>query len=243
MAKLDFTIDEGHSHSAFGLIVLASDETLEPEIAPLFKTAGQALYHSRIPSAPTVTPTTLAQMEKDLPITAGLFPAKDALKAIGYGCTSGATVIGADRVAALVNTSCPKVPVTNPLTATLAALSHTNAQKIGVLTPYRPDVSEALLQAFRANGLQIEALHSFEQEEEAVVARITETSVAEALVTLGAGDCDAVFASCTNLRSFSVISEVEAQIGKPVVTSNSALAWHMAQLGGVALDGPGRLFS
>ncbi|MEM7439598.1 MAG: Asp/Glu racemase [Pseudomonadota bacterium] len=243
MARAEFSLDDGFSDQAFGLIVLASDETLEPELAPLFAKAGRTLYHSRIPSAPNVTPETLAQMELDLPSTASLFPAKSDLSAIGYGCTSGSTVIGSERVAALVQSSCPNIPVTNPLDASLAAFAACGAQRIAVLTPYREDVTQALLAAFEAHGLSIVAVQSFEQENETTVARISEKSVAQTLVALGQAPCDAVFASCTNLRSFSVIADVEATIGKPAITSNSALAWHMAQLGGAALPGPGQIFA
>ena len=41
-----------------------------------------------------VTPQTLAQMQTDLPIAARLLPQAFAFDAIGYGCTSGATIIG-----------------------------------------------------------------------------------------------------------------------------------------------------
>lgn len=52
--------------------------------------------------------------------------------------------------------------------------------------------------------------------------------------------------SCTNLRCLRIIPEVEAQIGKPVLSSNLALAWHMLRLaGGIADPMPefGRLFT
>ena len=72
---------------------------MEPEIAALLP-AEAALYHTRIPSAPTVTRETLKLMEADMPAAAALLPDR-RFDAIGYGCTSGATVIGPDRVAAL----------------------------------------------------------------------------------------------------------------------------------------------
>jgi len=41
-----------------------------------------------------------------------------------------------------------------------------------------------------------------------------------------------------------VVQRIEDEIGKPVVTSNQALAWHMLTLAGLptAGHGPGRLF-
>ena len=38
---------------------------------------------------------------------------------------------------------------------------------------------------------------------------------------------DAVFVSCTNLRTVDVIDDLEDELGIPIVTSNQALAWDM----------------
>jgi len=67
------------------------------------------------------------------------------------------------------------------------------------------------------------------------------------MLDVGARDgVEAVFASCTNLRSMAVIDAAEAALGKPVVTSNQAMFWHLLQLAGAGERargwGPGRLF-
>ena len=71
MTSLSFTLEE--SSPAIGLIVLQSDETIETEFRTIFS-ASIPLYHSRIPSAPEVTPETLIRMEKHLAQTSALFP-------------------------------------------------------------------------------------------------------------------------------------------------------------------------
>jgi maleate cis-trans isomerase len=42
-----------------------------------------------------------------------------------------------------------------------------------------------------------------------------------------------VFVSCTNLRVASIIETAEARLGKPVTSSNHALAWHLLRLAGI----------
>jgi maleate isomerase len=51
--------------------------------------------------------------------------------------------------------------------------------------------------------------------------------------------------SCTNLRTAEVIEDAEARLGKPVISSNQALFWHIRKLAGlpVANNGLGRLFA
>jgi maleate isomerase len=65
---------------------------------------------------------------------------------------------------------------------------------------------------------------------------------------LGRGACDAVFVSCTNLRTFGILPQAEDQLGKSVVSSNQALCWHLLRLSGIGPDhpegalGPGQLY-
>ena len=48
--------------TAIGLIVLETDELIEPEVDQFFGHLKQRVYHTRIASAPDVTPETLAKM-------------------------------------------------------------------------------------------------------------------------------------------------------------------------------------
>jgi maleate isomerase len=192
-----------------------------------------------------VTPETLARMREDLPRTAALLPKSARLDVIGYACTSGSTVIGPDTVARLVRSAHPGVSVTNPLSAVMAACDALQVRRLGFVTPYVAEVSGAMRAALEHHGLEIGAFGSFEQSEEAVVARIAPRSVLEAIVGVGREPgTEAVFVSCTNLRSFEVIDEAEQRLGKPVISSNLAFVWHMRRLAGLTGAGsaPGRLF-
>ena len=75
-----------------------------------------ALYHSRVPSDPEVTAETLARMEAALPAAVSLLPPVD-FNVVGYGCTSGATIIGEPGVERAVHSVRPGVAVTNPAPA------------------------------------------------------------------------------------------------------------------------------
>lgn len=243
---IDCTFDDGFAQdNALGLIVLQTDETMEVELRRVFERAAIACYHTRIPSHALVTPETLAGMEKDLPAAARLLPSGVNYGAIGYGCTSGATVIGPENVARAINGVHSGTNTTDPLTAAIAALRSLNAKKIAILTPYIADVSKQMRAVFKSEGFEIIDLSAFNQSEDRLIARIATTSTLSAIKELGAGDCDAVFASCTNLRSFDILDEAENLIGKPVVSSNLALAWHMLKRADVSTKGmgPGRLFN
>lgn len=234
------------ARASLGLVVLQVDETIEQDFRRMFRSDDVALYVTRIPSGAELTPATIATMEAALPAAVGLLPSSVAFDAVAYACTSGTTLIGAGRVHALIRGAARTQHVTDPLTATVAALRRLGARSIGIVSPYVAEVSEPLRRAFEANGLAVRAIASFEEEVEARVARIDPASTLDAGLAIGGRhDIDAVFLSCTNLRTLDIVAELEEALAKPVVSSNQALAWHMAQLSGTGdlVSGPGLIMA
>ncbi len=244
--KLEYEVDDGiGSRAKLGVIVLETDETLEPEFSRMTDLDGVALYHSRIAMETDINSKTLARMEQDIPAAAGLLPTRD-LDVIGYGCTSGATVIGPKAVARAVQSVCPDALVTNPLSAIIAAGRSLKAARLAFVTPYVAQVSQQMREELERAGFEIAAFGSFEQSDDRVVARITPQAILHAALSVAAqAPCDAIVISCTNLHCLSVIPEIEAQSGLPTISSNQALAWHMLRLAKVNDKRPsfGRLFT
>lgn len=244
--RLPFSTDAGAGERArLGLLVLESDQTMEWEFRALTNLPGVSVYHARLANDVTVTPDTLAQMERELPVAAGLLPPYMGFKAIGYGCTSGATIIGEDRVAEIIGAAHPGVPSTNPLTAAKAALAVLGVQRLGLLTPYSPDVTDAMQARFDAAGISVQVVGSFYEESDLVVGRVDADSILQGAISVGSSDdVDGVFISCTSLRAASVIPAAERALNKPVTASNHALAWHLLRLAGISdtLADAGSLF-
>lgn len=238
MTRLSFDLGPPIGHRAnFGLIVLRTDETIEQEARRVLQGEGVAHYISRIPCQTDITMEGLALMEAELPHAAGLLPATHPYDVIGYACTSGATRIGPDRVAEGVRAGIRAHAVTDPLTATIAACRALGISRLGFVTPYLPEVSDAMRAALTRAGLTIAGFGSMEESSDERVARIEAHSLREAILQVAALEpCDAVFLACTNLRALSIIAETEAELGKPVLTSNQALLWHMMVLAGLPTE-------
>ncbi|WP_298836821.1 aspartate/glutamate racemase family protein [uncultured Roseobacter sp.] len=231
--------------ATLGLIVLKTDETIEQDFRRLFRTPETSLFVTRIPSGADVTPETLCAMRQALPDAANLLPGAAEFDVIGYCCTSGATLIGPETVAQLVHEHARVRTVTNPLTAALAACKAVAAQSVSIVSPYIAPVATPIREAFERGGLTVPATLSFGEEEEERVARIDPGSIhAAALEVASRAPCDAVFLSCTNLRTLDIIHDLEDRLGLPVLSSNQVLAWHMAKSAPAARlhDAPGRLF-
>ena len=220
--------------ATLGLIVLQTDETIEPEFRRVFTDPEVRLYVSRVPSGLKVTRDTLAEMGETLPAAAVLFPRAMRFDVVGYGCTSGTSVIGAVKVADLIREGCETTHVTEPLSAQIAQCRDKGLRRLALLSPYVESVSEGLRRALAAEGIETPVFGSFGEAEEARVARIAPGSVRTAAIELAKGaDVDGMFLSCTNLRTAEVLLGLTQELGMPVMSSNQALAWHMARLAGV----------
>ncbi len=235
---------ESDRGQAMGLIVLQTDELMEYELGKLFLGQGLRTYQNRIPCMPEVRPETLSMMGESMTASAAMLPDEAGISVIGYGCTSGATILGEARVTELINHAHPRVAVTNPLSALKAACKELGVNKLGLVSPYIAEVTDALKAAIETTGIQISAYGSFEQAEDQTVARISPKSTKNAMCEIGSGECDAVFASCTNLRAWEIIPEAEKHLKKPVLCSNQVLGWHMLRLAGLnaPVAAAGRLF-
>lgn len=228
MQTLPFTIEpDSTDQPAVGLVVLQSDETMEHELRH-WLADNIRLFHTRIPNEVVISHTSLQRMKQALPAATALLPVTTSFSVIVYGCTSGTTVIGEQAVTDAVRSVFPLAAVTNPLSALKARLSSMNARRIALLTPYVPDVSAALIEALENAGIQVVTGATFNESRDDRVARISRQSLLEALQHLGkTSGLDAIVASCTNLRTHGLLEEASEQCGVPVVSSNSALAWHI----------------
>jgi maleate isomerase len=243
---MPFKLDAGVAHRArIGLIVLATDHTIEHEFRQIYRLDGVALYESRIMNSAQVNAGTLAEMERGLATAAGLILPGTELDVVGYGCTSATVVIGEEKVFERIREARPGVACTTPITAGIAGFKKLGVARIALLTPYVDEVNQMFRRFVEARGVAVPVMGSFNHENDNEVARISQDSIKDAVRDLAREpNVDGVFVSCTSLRVASIAETLENELGKPITSSNHALAWHCLRLAGVndAVPGLGRLF-
>jgi maleate isomerase len=206
-----------------GLIVLQADETIETDFRVAFPPEEAQVFVSRIASGADVTPETLAAMEADMTRAASLLP-DIAFDTVAYACTSGTSVIGAETVHVKVRAGCQTTHVTDPVTALTAACRKRGISRLAFLSPYREDVNTTLREVLAREGIETPIFGSFDEMQEKKVARIDTASIVDAAIDLVQGEeVEAIFLSCTNLKTREAIPFIETKTGLAAMSSNSVL--------------------
>ncbi len=190
-------------------------------------------------SAPELGPDgiTLAHVER-LPRDPGIGRAARRLarrgaRAVAYGCTTGSYVLGPEGDAAIAADmrTASGVPATTTSAAAAAALRELEVRRVAVLSPHVDELNARLRTYLEASGFEVVNMVGLNQRGDIEAIEPTETRdlVATRVDTPAA---EAIFISCTGLRTAAIIDELEAALSKPVVTANQATLWHVAQLAG-----------
>jgi maleate isomerase len=233
---LPFEVDAGFAaRASIGLIVLATDYTIEQEWGRLFAGIdGVAVYHSRIYNEDQVTPETLRAMGPRIAECARVLTPDTPLDVIAYGCTSATMTLGEEEVFRNIHSARPGVQCTTPATAAFAAFDAFGAKRIGVLTPYAADVNRIVADYIAARGYRVPVFGSFNSDRDTVVAKITPDSIERGVhQLLRHAAVDAVFVSCTSVRLMADCAALESSLGIPLTSSNHAMAWHALRLAGI----------
>ena len=247
LGVLPCALDAGIAHrAAIGLLVLATDQTMEHEFRHLIRLPGVAVYGARLYNDADITPETLRAMRDLIAPAAELILPGMKLDVVAFGCTSASMALGEEEVFRQIRKVRPEVACTTPITAAFAAFKALGARRIGVLTPYSPEVNAVVRQYLDAHGAEVAAFATFDKRDDREAARISVDSIAAAIASMArATRLDAVFVSCTSLRLAERVAAIEAEVGIPVTSSDHALAWHCLRLAGVndAVPGAGKLFT
>ncbi|EJT02118.1 ectoine utilization protein EutA [Rhizobium sp. CCGE 510] len=225
-------LDDRPLEKRIGLVILATDHTTEADFQRMVASDRIGVYVSRIHYANPVTPENLLKMQPSLTESAGLILPDEALDAVMYSCTSASVVIGDRNIEAAIRAAKPGASVVTPTAAAVKGLKALGARRISVLTPYTIETSRPMADYFADIGFTIDRFTCLGLSDDREMARIAPDEVAAFARQALAPQSDALFISCTAVRAAQVAGRIEAETGKPVVTSNLATAWACLRLCG-----------
>jgi len=96
-------------------------------------------------------------------------------------------------------------------------------RRLAVGTPYDEQVTGRLAEFLQEAAVEVVSVAYLGMRGD--VDRVTPDSLTKLTVTADNADADAVFLSCTNLPTFDVLIDLEARLGKPVLSANQVTMW------------------
>src|SRR5215471_18349478 len=95
LGVLPCTLDDGiAARAAIGLLVLATDQTMEHEFRHLIRLPGVAVYGARLYNDADITPETLRAMQPLIAPATELILPGSPLDVVAFGCTSASMALG-----------------------------------------------------------------------------------------------------------------------------------------------------
>ena len=166
---------------------------------------------------------------------------------IVYACTAGSMVQPLDSLAAFIEKASGIKGV-----ATAPALVHAcralGVSRIALATPYHDALNRHEQTFFEENGIRVLDMaglgigaggpHEYVQ-----IARVPKETIYAHCLAADVAAAQALVVSCTDFPTLDAVARLEAQLGKPVISSNTATFWHALRTAGIGapIHGFGRL--
>lgn len=158
-----------------------------------------------------------------IPVVRSLISAEPA--SVAYACTSGSFVEGIEGEAQLCQVmreaGAPRAVTTSG--ALLQALQALNITRVAIATPYNKELTHDLADFLETAGVKVVKAGYLNSERD--IMHIGYDSVMAMADVVNREDAQAIFFSCTNLRTFDIIHELEEKFDKPVLSANQVTMW------------------
>jgi maleate cis-trans isomerase len=166
--------------------------------------------------------------------------------AVMWACTSGSFVFGPegarDQVSAVATVA--GVPASSTSIAFVDALRHLGIHRVAVAASYPDDVAQHFMAFLTAGGIEVVAMGSHGIYTAAEVGTLEPEQVAAMVTAADHPDAEAVLVPDTAMHTLAIVDQLEAAVGKPVLTANQVTVWKGLELLGPVppLPGLGALF-
>jgi maleate cis-trans isomerase len=215
--------------SRIGLIVPSLNVTIEPEFNA-YAPSDVSIHATRL-LLPRGDKEHLAQMAQDTEPACDLLSTAK-VNVIAYACTTGSLINGIEWENSLARRmeSRVHVPAVTTASAVIAALRKLGLSKVAVGTPYIDEVNAVEKKFLEENDIEVTKIAGLGYVDGESLHREPPEAALKLAKRVDSSDARGIFLSCTDLKTFTVIEEIEKSLGKPVVSSNSATLWRCLEV-------------
>jgi maleate isomerase len=158
---------------------------------------------------------------------------------VAYACTSGSFVggVAGERAMCEAMTRAGEVPSVTTSGALLEALAELSVRRVALVTPYTVSVTRALEEYVAEAGVTVTGCAFMGLTRH--IWKVPYRAVADMARQAAAGARpEALFISCTNLPTYDVIAQLEAELHIPVISANQVTMWAALRRLGTRAVGP-----
>lgn len=223
-----------------GLIIPSSNTTMEVEFYR--NLPRDVTIHSERILLRSVSVEELKSMRADLERAVKLLATAEP-EVVVFGCTTGSLVGGAGYDVELER-DIEKIsgrPGVATARAVVQALQALGARRISVATPYIGEVNMLEKRFLESQGYEVVNIEGLGLVRNTEIGALKPPEVYRLGLRAFRKNSDALFLSCTNMRTFEVIPRLERRLGVPVMSSNSATMWRALKILGTAPKKPKKL--
>lgn len=226
-----------HWRTRIGTIVPVSNTTNEVEFNQM-KPDGVSVHFTRVPLESNPAEDDFKSM-LDAASRASSDLAATGADIIAYGCTSGSMACPSDRLLGAMETASGKTALTTA-GAILDALNALGVKRLSMATPYTDATNEKEKAFIERHGFEVADIKGLglggSLEKIQKISRIPSSDIYDHAKSVDQPDTDALLICCTDFGSAEVVQSLEDELGKPVLTSNTATLW--AALRQTGIDTP-----
>ena len=231
------------TRAKLGMLLPSGNQAAEPQFHAMLP-AGVSLHTTRLKLTGSSEKDLLAMTER---VEEAAELAADAgVDLLVFHCTAVSTFsVALEQAIKQRVAKASGKPVTATSEAIVAALRAVGAKKIVMLSPYIEAINQREAVYFKAAGFEILDWAGLDCPDANAMMAVTPEKWREFTLAHRHADADAYLISCTTVRSADVAEELEAALGRPVLTSNTAAVWHCLRTMGIPdrVQGFGQLLS
>ncbi|WP_328326839.1 MULTISPECIES: maleate cis-trans isomerase family protein [unclassified Streptomyces] len=199
-----------------------------------------SLHLTRTPFVPVEVSLDLARLVSEHETLREAVRALGAVapQVVAYACTSGSFVggVAGERAMCTAMTAASDLPSITTSGALLEAFRELGVRRIALVTPYTESVTSSLEEYLGEAGTVVtgRAFLGLTRHIWKVPYRDVVDMARQAVI----GSADALFISCTNLPTYDVIPQLEAELRMPVLSANQVTMWAALRCIGAHAVGP-----
>lgn len=231
-----------------GMLTPSSNTTLEPITTQMIASLPEASAHfARFKVTEiALSHTALAQFDDTEILRAAELLAHAKVQTIGWNGTS-ASWLGFETDEHL----CRRIEQATGARACTSVLALneifklTGVKRFGLVTPYRDDVQQKIIENYARSGLDCVAERHLRLQDNFSFSDVTSEEIRHMTREVAHAQPDAITILCTNLRGAPLVPELERELAIPIYDSIATVVWKSLKLAGVdprRIEGWGRLF-